>query len=149
MESETEIETNACVRGLMEVLREMWALLPEDPPPDNCFMPLWPSAEMKAVYRTVAGQAGLPKRCADRRCQRTGRCQGGPDTEHGQGCTTLWTDAEFDKHDIASLALILAWVREGTRLERLLEGPAAAADPAAGDLAASGPAAGDAARPTG
>jgi len=100
--SKTVVETGASETG------------PLAPPP-------WPRNQMTIMYRYVATAAGMPARCPERRCQRTGVCQGGPGKDQCDACRPLWSEAEESAVDAAFLALLLSrqyeWVRRRTFAE--------------------------------
>ncbi|WP_157017066.1 hypothetical protein [Mesorhizobium xinjiangense] len=87
-------------------------IAPFDPPP-------WPREQMMAMYRYLAAEAGLQKRCPDRRCRRTGQCQGGPERDGPDGCAELWDETQVHSLTTAFLALALGWACEAKRNEAM------------------------------
>ncbi len=83
--------------------------------------PPWPRDQMKAMYRYLAAEAGMPKRCADRRCRRIGQCRGGPERDGPDGCAGLWEEAQVHSLTATFLALGLAWAKETERLQAMTE----------------------------
>ncbi|MFC6491166.1 hypothetical protein [Nitratireductor sp. GCM10026969] len=103
-----------------EALNRFEALLKNAPEPalEGPFAPPpWPRAEMDVMHRMLAGEMGLPERCPDRRCRRSGRCRGGIGDKPG-ACADLWDDAGNERLRAACLALVLGWMTEIRRLCR-------------------------------
>ncbi|WP_163267825.1 hypothetical protein [Chelativorans alearense] len=105
--SETLQQLDEVSKMMPELLRQMAGLF--EPPP-------WPREEMNTMYRLLAREADLPKRCRDPRCRRIGRCQGGLAAEGGDACAALWEEADLQKLEAACNALIVGWTYETRRL---------------------------------
>ncbi|MCT7374852.1 hypothetical protein [Chelativorans salis] len=86
---------------------------PDEPPP-------FPREQMTVMYRFLANDAGLPKRCPRRICGRTGCCHGGLGPGDSDACGKLWDDAGSHCMMTAFLALELGWVYERQRKRALV-----------------------------
>ncbi|WP_274426598.1 hypothetical protein [Chelativorans sp. YIM 93263] len=81
--------------------------------------PPWPREQMTVMYRFLNTDAGLPQRCSESRCRRTGQCHGGLGTEDCSSCAELGDDALAGRVMAAVLALKIAWVYEAQRKHAL------------------------------
>ncbi|EKF18061.1 hypothetical protein [Nitratireductor pacificus] len=84
--------------------------------------PEWPRDELLVMFRFLANEMELPRRCSGRRCRRLERCCGGPGRHDASYCLPHWDAAAIDRLRAASAAVMLCWMRRSAEHHALMGG---------------------------
>ena len=78
----------------------------------------WPRNEMLALLHSMATDAGIPEKCEDAACRRSGICRAGTLGEQGPPCGAHWPDALVQRFEGACEGMALSWILEERRADR-------------------------------
>ncbi|MEI5680901.1 MULTISPECIES: hypothetical protein [unclassified Mesorhizobium] len=78
----------------------------------------WPRSEMLALLHSMATDAGIPEKCEDAACRRSGICRAGTLGEQGPPCGAHWPDALVQRFEGACEGMALSWILEERRANR-------------------------------
>jgi hypothetical protein len=68
----------------------------------------WPSADILALARIMASEAGIPEKCGRANCRRAGQCRATAIGKAGPACGAHWPDAELARLEAAAEGLVFA-----------------------------------------
>ncbi|MFU0506732.1 hypothetical protein [Pseudaminobacter sp. NGMCC 1.201702] len=83
----------------------------------------WPSADILALARLMATEAGIPEKCGRADCRRAGRCRAAAIGKAGPACGAHWSDAELARLEAAAEGMVFAHLlaeRRATEMRKVL-----------------------------
>ncbi|NGN41262.1 hypothetical protein G6N74_09315 [Mesorhizobium sp. CGMCC 1.15528] len=86
--------------------------------PQHCQARPGPRNEMLALLHSMATDAGIPEKCEDAACRRSGICRAETLGEQGPPCGAHWPDALVQRFEGACEGMALSWILEERRADR-------------------------------